>query len=174
MAEEEKRFIRSVQYRSDIVVPPLNFAMVSPGVYRSGYPNSKNFPFLKKIHLRSIVFLSSEPYLAENQAFTEERGIQVFRIHTEGNLEPFVGMTDDVIFGALEKILDPTNHPLLIHCNKGNHRTGCIVGCLRRMQSWSLAAIFDEYKRFTGANVRALDYQVIELFEPQRLSHATP
>lgn len=30
-----------------VLVPPLNFGMVLAGIYRSGYPNSKNFPFLK-------------------------------------------------------------------------------------------------------------------------------
>ena len=38
------------------LVPPLNFAMVSPGVYRSGYPNKKNFPFLKKLGLKSLMY----------------------------------------------------------------------------------------------------------------------
>ena len=38
-----------------VMVPPLNFAMVAPGVYRSGYPNKKNFPFLSKLGLKSIM-----------------------------------------------------------------------------------------------------------------------
>jgi hypothetical protein len=38
-----------------VVVPPLNFAMVAPGVYRSGYPNKRNFPFLRRLGLRSIM-----------------------------------------------------------------------------------------------------------------------
>jgi tyrosine-protein phosphatase SIW14 len=37
-------------------IPPLNFAMVAKGVYRSGYPNPKNFPFLKKLGLKSILY----------------------------------------------------------------------------------------------------------------------
>lgn len=36
-------------------VPPLNFAMVDKGVYRSGFPNHANFPFLKTLKLRSIM-----------------------------------------------------------------------------------------------------------------------
>jgi protein tyrosine/serine phosphatase len=24
--------------------------------------------------------------------------------------------------------------PLLVHCTKGTHRTGCIVGCLRKLE----------------------------------------
>lgn len=39
----------------DLLIPPLNFAMVDRGVYRSGYPNAKNLPFLRKLKLKSIV-----------------------------------------------------------------------------------------------------------------------
>lgn len=38
-----------------LLIPPLNFAMVDKGVYRSGYPNKKNLHFLQKLRLRSIV-----------------------------------------------------------------------------------------------------------------------
>ena len=71
-------------YTSNKVVPPLNFAMILPGeglhnldlgngasrivadqtaafwligvgVYRSGHPNVKNFPFMDTLNLRSIM-----------------------------------------------------------------------------------------------------------------------
>jgi protein tyrosine/serine phosphatase len=38
---------------------------------------------------------------------------------------------------ALSALLDVRTHPILIHCNKGKHRTGCLVGCLRKVQCWS-------------------------------------
>ena len=37
------------------------------------------------------------------------------------------------------------HHPILIHCQKGNHRTGCLVGCMRRLMNWSLTSIQAEY-----------------------------
>jgi len=40
-----------------------------------------------------------------------------------------------------------------------------LVGTLRKTQRWSLAYIFDEYRRFAGSKVRILDQQFIELFE---------
>lgn len=58
--------------------------------------------------------------------------------------EPFDNIPEDVICRALVAILDKRNHPVLIHCNKGKHRTGCLIGCIRRLQSWSLTSIFDE------------------------------
>ena len=53
---------------------------------------------------------------------------------------------------------------MLIHCNKGKHRTGCVVGCLRKTQQWSMTSIFDEYRRFAGTKGRVMDQQFIELF----------
>jgi hypothetical protein len=63
---------------------------------------------------------------------------------TEGNLEPFIETQHDVIVAALRVILDRNRHPVLVHCNKGNHRTGCLIGCLRKLMHWSLTATFEE------------------------------
>ena len=67
---------------------------------------------------------------------------------------------------GLRAVLDPRNHPLLIHCNQGKHRTGCLVGCLRKVQRWSLVAIFEEYRRFAGSKARVVDQHFIERFQP--------
>ena len=37
------------------LVPPLNFAMVDDGIFRSGLPDAANFRFLLSLNLRSIV-----------------------------------------------------------------------------------------------------------------------
>lgn len=40
---------------------PENFSLVAPGVYRSGFPKKKHFPFLtEKLKLKSILFLAPE------------------------------------------------------------------------------------------------------------------
>ncbi|RKO82794.1 protein-tyrosine phosphatase, partial [Blyttiomyces helicus] len=58
---------------------------------------------------------------------------------------------------------------VLIHCNKGKHRTGCLVGCLRKLQHWSYTSIFDEYRRFSHPKSRSMDQQFIELFDASRV-----
>lgn len=72
---------------------------------------------------------------------------------------------DDKICAALAVLLDRRNHPILIHCNKGKHRTGCLIGCLRKLQQWSHTSIFDEYRRFSHPKSRSMDQQFIELFD---------
>lgn len=72
---------------------------------------------------------------------------------------------EDAIREALKVILDVENHPLLIHCKRGKHRTGCLVGCLRRLQRWCLSSILDEYRSFAAAKARVSDQSFIELFD---------
>ncbi|KAG8060888.1 hypothetical protein GUJ93_ZPchr0002g23467 [Zizania palustris] len=82
--------------------------------------------------------------------------------------EPFVNIPEDRIREALKFVLDVTNHPVLIHCKRGKHRTGCVVGCLRKLQRWCLTSIFDEYQRFAAAKARVSDLRVEK---PSSLCH---
>lgn len=45
------------------------------------------------------------------------------------------------------------------------HRTGCVVGCLRKLQKWCLSSVFDEYQRFAAAKARVCDLRFMELFD---------
>ena len=55
--QQQQQRQRELHYESAnaVLVPPLNFALVAPGVYRSGHPNKHNFPFMKKLGLKVIV-----------------------------------------------------------------------------------------------------------------------
>lgn len=44
------------------------------------------------------------------------------------------------------------------------HRTGCLVGCLRKLQNWCLSSVFEEYQRFAGVKSRDTDLRFIERF----------
>ena len=52
-----------------------------------------------------------------------------------------------------------------VHCLAGQRATGVLIGCMRRAQRWSLAAIFDEYRRYADKTASLLDLQTIELFD---------
>ncbi|CEG76181.1 hypothetical protein RMATCC62417_11112 [Rhizopus microsporus] len=172
------------------LVPPLNFAMIASGVYRSGHPNQQNFAFLRKLGLKTILYFAMEDYPPEMQHFVEQEGIQVFHYRTEGNKEPFIEVNPEDITHALVKLLDKRCHPVLIHCLKGKvsdthsaydkqqtdlkvnikHRIGCLVGCLRKIQNWSMTSIFDEYRKFAGTKVLA-DQEFIEMFDRDQVPY---
>ncbi|KAL1555487.1 Tyrosine-protein phosphatase dsp1 [Salvia divinorum] len=148
-----------------LFTPPLNFAMVECGIYRSGFPDSDNFSFLETLNLRSIIYLCPEPYPDANVEFLKANGIQLFQFGIEGCKEPFVNIPEDKIREALKVAIDVKNHPLLIHCKRGKHRTGCLVGCLRKSQRWCLTSVFDEYQRFAAAKARVSDQRFMEMFD---------
>ena len=169
---------------SSILVPPLNFSLVSKGVYRSGYPNPKNYPFLRQLRLASIIYLGSYVDLMQHHGqayldFMHANGIRFYHFSMLGNKEPFQQMNPDDILRVLlilhgYPVVDPDtsqvltrHHPVLVHCNKGKHRVGCIVGILRKLQEWSLSSIFDEYRRFAGLKGRIADQDYIEAYDIQ-------
>ena len=156
---------------SEFFIPPINFAAVDKGVYRSGYPSRRNFSFLRNLKLKTVVYLCPEDYAEENADFFSSLDTHVYHFKLEGNKEPVVDISEEEIRRALKIVLDRRNHPLLIHCNKGKHRTGCLVGSLRKMQQWSLTSIFSEYQRFAGAKGRLLDQQFIELMNPKLVDY---
>ncbi|KAJ6334253.1 hypothetical protein OIU78_011200 [Salix suchowensis] len=157
------------------LTPPLNFAMVDNGIFRSGFPDSPNFSFLQTLGLRSIICLCPEPYTEATTEFLKDGGIRLYQFGIESyknftfhgsngpelswnfESEPFVNIPQDTIREALQVVLDVKNHPILIHCKRGKHRTGCLVGCLRKLQQWCLTSIFDEYQRFAAAKARVSD-----------------
>ncbi|CAD2220213.1 Tyrosine phosphatase family, putative [Angomonas deanei] len=151
---------------SETLVPTFNFAMVCPGVYRGGYPTKKNYPFLRALQLKSILYLCPEEYAESNLKFCEQNSIHIFRFPTEGNKEPFVDIPESLMHRMLSVLVDTRNFPILIHCNKGKHRTGTVVGCLRILQGYSLLSMIAEYKQFAQEKARPVDMLFMELYHP--------
>ncbi|KAH7860308.1 hypothetical protein Vadar_011933 [Vaccinium darrowii] len=166
-----KLYLPSENADEEFYVPPLNFSVVDNGIFRSGFPDTANFPFLQTLGLRSILCLCPEPYPEANVQFVKSNGIQLFQFGIDGCKEPFVNIPEDTIREALKVVLDVKNHPILIHCKRGKHRTGCVVGCLRKLQRWCLSSVFDEYQRFAAAKARVSDQRFMEMFDVSSLKH---
>ncbi|EAY82910.1 tyrosine-protein phosphatase DSP3 [Oryza sativa Japonica Group] len=163
-----EQFDESAAEKADaamVVAPPSNFGMVDTGVYRSGFPDPASFGFLRGLGLRSVVYLCPEPYMETNAEFLKAEGIRLFQFGIEGNKDPNVSIPVDAIMGALRVILDVRNHPVLIHCKRGKHRTGCLVGCFRKLQNWCLSSVFEEYHRYAAGKSRLSDLKFIESFD---------
>ncbi|CCF59731.1 hypothetical protein KAFR_0H03210 [Kazachstania africana CBS 2517] len=152
------------------IVPPENFSHVVGQIYRSSFPRLENFKFLKeRLNLKSVLVLIPEDYPQENLNFLTDSKIKLFQVGMSGNKEPFVNIPSNLLTKALEITINPENHPILIHCNRGKHRTGCLIGCIRKLQMWSLTMIFDEYRRFAFPKARALDQQFIEMYDDNEI-----
>ncbi|XP_048632185.1 tyrosine-protein phosphatase DSP3 isoform X1 [Brassica napus] len=174
-----------------VLAAPSNFSMVEDGIYRSGFPKPENFGFLTTLNLRSIIYLCPEPYTEENLKFLEANNIKLFQFGIEGKTvrfcfllifesllifffitesvmilqDPPTLMPKDTVLDALKVLVDVRNHPILIHCKAGKHRTGCLVGCLRKVQSWCLSSVLEEYQKNAGLKWRQRDLNFIEAFD---------
>ncbi|KAM3290019.1 tyrosine-protein phosphatase DSP3 isoform X1 [Capsicum chacoense] len=154
-----------------LLAPPTNFSAVEDNcIYRSGFPQPSNFPFLHSLSLRSIIYLCPEPYSEENLEFLRTNNIKLFKFGIDGTKEPSA-MSSSAITEALKVITDVRNHPVLIHCKRGKHRTGCLVGCLRKLQNWCMSAVVEEYKHFAGTKWRETDLKFLENYDVSRIRH---
>ncbi|SCW02448.1 LAFE_0F06656g1_1 [Lachancea fermentati] len=152
------------------IVPPLNFCPVERYLYRSGQPSPVNFPFLLNLNLRTIIWLANEEPQDTLLEFCDAHGIQLqfATINPDGGEDdnPWDGLTEHSIISALQTIVNIENYPLLVCCGMGRHRTGTVIGCLRRIMGWNLASVSEEYRRFTGSRGgRILVELLIEAFD---------
>ncbi|GAA0173940.1 protein phosphatase [Lithospermum erythrorhizon] len=151
------------------LVAPPNFSTVEVDcIFRSGFPMPHNFTFLQTLHLKSIIYLCPEPYPMENYAFLESNNVKLFQFGIDGTKETSASQ-EAAITEALKVLIDVRNHPVLIHCKRGKHRTGCLVGCLRKLQNWCFSSVEDEYKLFAGNKWRQTDVNFLQSFDVSSL-----
>lgn len=141
-----------------LLVPPLNFQTVAIGVSRSGHPNERNYEFLRRLRLKTVMYLAEDDYRPTMTFFAQREGVKILHHRITVNKEPFATMEEDRVAEALAQLLDRRNYPILVHCNKGKYRVGCLIGILRRIQGWSYNSIFEEFARFAGT--KAVDEEV--------------
>eukprot|EP01004_Peranema_trichophorum_P010218 NODE_8988_length_629_cov_35.065217_g8360_i0.p1 GENE.NODE_8988_length_629_cov_35.065217_g8360_i0~~NODE_8988_length_629_cov_35.065217_g8360_i0.p1 ORF type:complete len:165 (-),score=14.48 NODE_8988_length_629_cov_35.065217_g8360_i0:65-559(-) len=149
-------------------IPPVNFGYVEDNVFRSGEPKEKNFSFIETLKLKTVIVLSPEGPNPALRKFLEEHVIECQHLTAESSQSEMV--TEGVIVQALRVILDPTHYPVLVCCGVGRHRTGTLIGCLRKLQNWNLTSILAEYRRFAGNKQRLENEQFIELFDTELVS----
>ena len=147
-------------------IPPLSFSLVNPGIFRSACPSGRNYAFLATLELRSVVYLCGTYPKAELEHFTAQ-DIAVHCFAIEGSREPFVSIDSEELARAILCVVDTRKQPVLVHCTKGKHRTGVLVGVLRRLAGHSLSSAFAEYTNFIGESTasRDLDRLAIETFD---------
>lgn len=145
-------------------------------MYRSGLPSPVNFSFLSTLNLRTIILLS---HAADDAliGFAVLQNIKLICI--DSSIHQSFDLSEEMVVSALKVISDETYLPCLISCRTGRSLTGAVVGCIRKLQRWSLVSIFEEYRRFasySGTKIQRQHEQFIELFDTDLLplSSSTP
>lgn len=178
-----------MEHRRPEYVPPLNFALVEDGIYRSGFPMPINYPILERLKLKTILYLGdlgverkkkdklkkdkhgTEEVFENYKAWIATTDIKFHYLELESAQEPFIlqkmhDQVHDTMVEALQLILDKNNFPMLIHSNKGKHRIGVLVGLMRKvLQGWCMGGIFEEYEKFAMGKSE-IDLEFIEMWLP--------
>ncbi|KAM3124052.1 hypothetical protein ACQ2H7_002735 [Candidozyma auris] len=181
-----------------IIPPPQAQATqatnISNGIYRSGFPMPINYPFMKQLKLKTIIYVGDlchekakkkgrdeKPKKDKNgtaeiyekyKAWIESTDINFHPLLVHSSQEPFTSIetqaqTQESLRAALHLILDKRNFPILIHSNKGKHRIGVLVGLLRKLlQGWCMSGIFEEYEKFAMGKSE-FDLEFIEMWQPE-------
>lgn len=146
--------------KSSRLNPPLNYLTIDSGIYRCSFPTELNFEFLKSLQLKTVVSLS--PANDSLVSFSSSHGISLIELNESevnknqydiGDIS-FEKLNDSTIIEALKLILNRENHPVLITYRSSQILCNLIIGCLRKIQNWSMLSIFEEFRRTIYGNAR--------------------
>lgn len=62
------------------LTPPLRYGIVNPGLYRGSYPTLRNFRFLSRLQLKTMLCLSPESPSFDIESFCEMAGTRTIHI----------------------------------------------------------------------------------------------
>jgi tyrosine-protein phosphatase SIW14 len=150
---------------------PANFGVVTPGLYRSSYPKPDDYGFLKDLNLKTVVTLVKKDEKDEElDTFLSGNGIRHIVFGMKGTKKETIA--PEMMDSILAAVLDQQNYPLLLHCNHGKHRTGCVVAAMRKMSGWNLQRTLDEYELYAAPKLRDCDVQYISTFQATSIHFA--
>ncbi|GAB1313456.1 tyrosine-protein phosphatase siw14 [Madurella fahalii] len=161
--------IRSLNESLPIEGRPVNFGVVVPGVYRSSFPQSEDYAFIESLKLKTIITLVRKEFPHGYDAFIQKNSIKHCVIDMKGTKKEDIPIK--TMKSILRLVLDRRNHPLLIHCNHGKHRTGCVVAVVRKLSGWDLGNIISEYKSYAEPKARECDIKYIMGFQLADISN---
>ncbi|CAD6572417.1 MAG: hypothetical protein TREMPRED_000543 [Tremellales sp. Tagirdzhanova-0007] len=130
-------------------IPPDNVP-TNDVLYRGSLPAARNLPFIRRLRLRSIIYLSKKQLAADDGLirWAENREVQVKWIRVESMGEEGLGMGRSEVGEVLKMILNPSMYPLYLADLDGVSHTTLVVACLRKLQGWHLDSIVNEICRF--------------------------
>ncbi|GLI77650.1 tyrosine-protein phosphatase siw14 [Penicillium ochrochloron] len=150
------------------LVIPERFAQVVKGVYRSSFPEAVHLTVLEIVGVKTILRFVEEQYCQAVQQFCAMNNIRCVSIPVVPNKEGTVKTPDETVNTIMDALMDKRNHPILVHCNQGKHRTGCMIACFRKLQGWGRHTVINEYRSFAWKKARPLDEAFFAAYSPSR------
>jgi len=153
---------------------PKRLAVVEPKVlYRSGQPDTDQLETLRdELGIKTVLIVrkGDSRRVPEEVEHAESLGMKVVRIPIESR----VRLTDDEVRRFFDCVDNPENHPVLVHCSAGRHRTGYLCALYRiERQGWSLDRAMEEMLSF-GFNRESQTVVEQQLSEYHRQEQGAP
>ncbi|KAF0482737.1 protein-tyrosine phosphatase [Gigaspora margarita] len=146
------------------LIPPFRYAIVEDEVYRGAYPKKRNYRFLKRLKLKTMLSLTPDPPVPELLEFCQSQNIRNIRLEVS-KVKDNVPLSYSRAIQSVQIIIDPSNLPIFIHCLDGANVTGLVVTCLRKLQMWSVPSCMSEFLRYLrGGVISSEESEFIEKF----------
>lgn len=129
------------------LIPPFRFSTMQQGLYRGAYPTLKNFRFLCRLKLKTVVSVIPEPPTSDLADYCANENITLVHFYAEKFTSDNVTVLPATVAQILNIIIQKKNLPLYIHCLDGANVTGIIVMILRKLQNWTKLATVSEFCR---------------------------
>ncbi|KAJ1816448.1 protein-tyrosine-phosphatase [Coemansia sp. RSA 2598] len=158
----------------DPLIPPYRFERVQNHLYRGGYPKPRNYRFLRRQRLKTILSLIPGAQDDNLVDFCKTNGIKLLAVKVQSPKEN-VTVTNAIVSQCLELLTDPGHAPLYLHCLDGSNVTGVVVMCLRKLQLWRVASYQNEYLRFEqDGEIIPEESEFVEAYKGEGLVLANP
>jgi len=128
------------------------------------YPSPVQYPTIKKLKIRTVINLLDQ-FPDSYKQFLAAQDVRYVHIPVKGNKQTAEDMSRTAANQVLKLLITPALQPVLLHCRSGKHRTGAIIGCLRRLQGATAQQAAEEYQRYATPKQRAVDTVFIERFD---------
>nr|CAG8660909.1 8929_t:CDS:2 [Entrophospora candida] len=124
------------------IIPPFRYATVEDKIYRGAYPKDRNYRFLKRLKLKTILSLIPEQPIPDLLEFCRSQNIR--------NMHLQVGRFKDNV------------------TLNGANVTGLVIACLRKLQMWSVSSAMGEFLRYLrGGVISGEESEFIEKFSAE-------
>jgi len=126
---------------------------IEDGLYRSSYPILRNFRYLNRLKLKTIISLIPESPSSDLISYCNYYNINLIQINVL-RTNPLNTSLQNNLVTAINICINSTNFPILIHCIDGKRITSLFVLLLRRLQAYSPIYAISEYWRFQHITAR--------------------
>lgn len=142
-------------------IPNFGAVDIDQGIYRSSFPHPCNIEQLKSLKLKTVVTLVTAAFESDLTAWLASSNVQHFRINVPSHKSNEDTIPMENIAQVMDLMTDETKRPILIHCNKGRHRTGCMIACFRKLHGMDDVDAITEYHEYARPKARAYDMAFI-------------